>query len=378
MVKINSNAVMTAYIDLKSIQRLILNLNENKEFACTHIYSIFRDTCLIIHEIIDKILDNVIEVDERIKKIRNTVHLYIKKGGGQNQKVYKKIVDYHINAFGEDTNNIGFYLNESNEVIGSTLYCAYIFLRTENLPFPNSETKDEIRDKTFSFAQYIGEVSAILLNMLEELFEIKTSDELMTFEKVDSKESYRCKDVNHKLLFSFKSDLSNSFILRLIFSLQEINDVIWLKEKYIDKLQKPINLDWYILLRLVSLKTDEIMDNFFNIKQHLENDFQEWNIKSNGNVEYLIDKYEQGIKEECSTLRNMIHYNIETESIEDNFLGFYNKKVSQDLEYPLKFVNEVINLYFKPLRSEILKYLNIDKITPLSDWEIIKNRLFKQ
>lgn len=49
--------------------------------------------------------------------------------------MYRKVLDYHINAYGEDVNNIGFYLNDDDEVVGSTLYIAYILIDTGNLPF---------------------------------------------------------------------------------------------------------------------------------------------------------------------------------------------------------------------------------------------------
>ncbi|MGX1460051.1 hypothetical protein ACUXG3_004380 [Bacillus thuringiensis] len=76
---INSNAIITAYVDLKAIQMLLLNLRKNEEFKSTHVYSLLRDICLIIDEVIDAFFIGSIDVDERVSTIRNHVHLYIKK-----------------------------------------------------------------------------------------------------------------------------------------------------------------------------------------------------------------------------------------------------------------------------------------------------------
>lgn len=68
---------------------------------------------------------------------------------GQNQKMYRKILDYHIEAYGDDVNNIGFYLNSSGEVVGSTLYTTYILLDTDNLPFPMREKSAHVAESNF-------------------------------------------------------------------------------------------------------------------------------------------------------------------------------------------------------------------------------------
>ena len=63
--------------------------------------------------------------------------------------MYRKILDYHIEAYGDDVNNIGFYLNSSGEVVGSTLYAAYILLDTDNLPFPMREKSAHVAESNF-------------------------------------------------------------------------------------------------------------------------------------------------------------------------------------------------------------------------------------
>lgn len=70
-------------------------------------------------------------------------------------------------------------------------------------------------------------------------------------------------------------------------SLQEISDVIWLRDRYIAKLTQVSFIDLYMLVRLTTLKTDEIMDNLLNIKQHSKELFYEWNNERNGEIESL-------------------------------------------------------------------------------------------
>ncbi|MGD7045853.1 hypothetical protein [Jeotgalibacillus proteolyticus] len=183
--------------------------------------------------------------------------------------MYRKILDYHINAYGEDVNNIGFYFNEDDEVVGSTLYIAYILLDTGNLPFPSFEEEEQIRDRTLSFAIYIGEISAQLALSFENTFDISLPTSTYNLDRIYAEDSYKCRDINHKALFSSDNDLTNTFILRLIFSLQEINDIIWLRDRYLIKLKNPIYLDSYIILRLTTLKTDEILDNLLKFKKSL-------------------------------------------------------------------------------------------------------------
>lgn len=373
---INSNAIITAYIDLKAIQRLLLNLRKNEEFKSTHVYSLLRDVCLIIDEVIDAFFIGSIDVDERVSTIRNHIHLYIRKRG-QNQKMYRKILDYHIEAYGDDVNNIGFYLNNNGEVVGSTLYAAYILLDTDNLPFPMIEESARINERNFSFAKYIGELSNILANSIEKEFEIEIAEKIGDIEEIYNETTYECKDIHHKDLFVSDSDLTNTFILRLIFSLQEISDVIWLRDRYIAKLTQVSFMDLYILLRLTILKTDEIMDNLLNIKQHAKELFYEWNSERNGEVKELLRKYEQEMQEECSTIRNMIHYDVESKNVESNFVGYLNNKISRESNYLVSTINKIIDLYLRPLRYEILCYLKIEEIKSLSDWEMIMNRLSK-
>jgi hypothetical protein len=76
-------------------------------------------------------------------------------------------------------------------------------------------------------------------------------------------------------------------------------------------------------------------------------------------------------------MRNMIHYDVDSENNERNFVGYLTNKINQESNYQTNLMNTIIDLYLKPLKSEILEFLEIEKIEPFSDWEMIVNRLSK-
>lgn len=373
MSPISNTAYQTAYLDHVSIQRLILNLSENSEFLSTHIHSLFRDVCLFINEVhIGFNMEK--EIDNKIKKIRDQVHLFQNKKG-YNKKVYNKVLNYHLNKFGENINNIGFYLNKNNELIGSTLYVSFVYLNANSfLPSPNNETKLEIKNKIVSFSKYVGELSVLLSTEFEKLLNTKI-DILESIEKIKCGQEYNNKDINHKSLYKKQEDIYNTFLTRIIFTMQEINDVIFIKENYFNRLKKPIFLDSYILLRLTTLKTDETFDNLYNLQNYCKVYFEEFDTSRNGEVSLLLERYANEFKEECCTMRNMIHYNLESDEEEDNFLGYYNKLIEKDSYEPINIVENTIELYLKPLRHMINNFLGIEKIRSLSDFEQIQIRL---
>ncbi|WP_139343296.1 hypothetical protein [Virgibacillus siamensis] len=284
------SAIQTAYMDLQAIKRFSqLNIN-NSTFLSTHIYSFYRDICLIIYEVIETFFKEKVEMDDRIKEIRNQVHLYTKKRGA-NQKIFQKILKYHIDTFGSDINNLGFYLTDG-KVVGSTLYSTYIFLNTGNLPDTNRMKETE--SKAFNLATHVGERVSILISEIEDITGgMLYADELPSRE-ILSEEKYLCKDINHNEIFT-DNNIRNTLILRLIFSLQEICDVLWLNLTYMKKFQHQIDLDYYFQIRLTTLKTDEIMDNLLNLKKHMKQEFQHWDNYFGGKVESILDDYENNM-----------------------------------------------------------------------------------
>ncbi|MDF9495167.1 hypothetical protein P5772_22095 [Bacillus cereus] len=368
----SSSALTTAYTDLKAIEKLFLSVKNNEDFHCSHIYSIFRDTCLIVHEVINAFFKEEIEVDKRIKEIRNHVHLFIKKRG-YNKKVFEKVLHYHISAYGKDTNNIGFYVN-NGEVIGSTLYIAYLLLETDTLPFPNLQNNTLIQQQSFSLGEYVGQLTAFLSNKINFILDEKIIIKEKCIDGILDTNIYTCKDLSHTSLFS-EDIQKNIFLLRLIFSLHELNDIIWIHEKYIKKIQKPSFLDLYLQIRLTTLKTDEVIDNLLNLKAHSLGHFAEWNKFTNGEISLFLDNFQQQLFNECSMMRNMIHYDLETPYAEMNFLGYLNSKQVENTDYISSTMDKIIYSYLYPLKKLINTYLNIESIEPIPEWEIINKRL---
>lgn len=50
----------------------------------------------------------------------------MKLSSGNNQKMHEDILEYHVKKYGDDINNLGFYLEDGN-LKGSTLYPTYLF-----------------------------------------------------------------------------------------------------------------------------------------------------------------------------------------------------------------------------------------------------------
>ncbi|WP_224925839.1 hypothetical protein [Bacillus pumilus] len=166
------------------------------------------------------------------------------------------------------------------------------------------------KDGKFYLAKYIGEVSTFLIEVLENKYGISPNTNI-NVEKISSN-PYKFWDINHQMLFKYESDASNSFILRLILSLQEINDAIWIKDTYISKLINPNFLDDFIHIRLITLKTDEIIDNLLNLRTYSKDDFEKWNNISNERINSLLEDFERDIKksmfniEKHGTLRHYL------------------------------------------------------------------------
>ncbi|WP_070119414.1 hypothetical protein [Bacillus marinisedimentorum] len=371
----NYSAALTAYTDLKAIQRLILNIQKNSTFWGVHGFSILRSVCIILDEIFKEFFHDTLpkENEEKITQIRNTVHLFV-KGKGKNKIVLDKVLKYHINAFGEDTNNIGFYMDRSKRVVGSTLFSTFILMNTDLLPNPNIKSEKESGEKMFEFAKYLGELSVVLSNYLENeiLYSIN-----FNIDEVINKENLETKDVNYKYLFKSEDGKQNIFKIRLIFNLQEITDFLWLKEKYYDYLSNKELIDEYLLLRIAAIKIDEVMDNLFNLQNFFRKEFNHWNSCSENKISLLLKIYNERFEKEFCKLRNMLHYNMESTDPTKNFLGYINKQTRDKPEYINFMINTALNDFFIPLYNEIEEYLNISNIYTIPKWKILIGRLMK-
>ncbi|MBS4746195.1 MULTISPECIES: hypothetical protein [Bacillus] len=143
------------------------------------------------------------------------------------------------------------------------------------------------------------------------------------------------------------------------------------------KLINPNFSDDYIQIRLITLKTDEIIDNLLNLRTYSKDDFEKWNNISNGRINSILEDFEKDIKTVCSIMRNMVHYDITSEEEDKNFLGYLNKAVGLNTKFHTRTTNNIVANYLKPIRFEIINFLQINNIKPYSDLEMIINLIYK-
>ncbi|MGE7907539.1 hypothetical protein ACQKNS_24525 [Peribacillus sp. NPDC094092] len=97
------SVIYTAYYDLMGMTGLI-SLKNNKKHPAVPVFPLIRDMCLMIYQINKEILGDSVKLEPDIKKIRHHVKLFQKKN---NIKSYQRIIDTHINQFGNDIDNLG-------------------------------------------------------------------------------------------------------------------------------------------------------------------------------------------------------------------------------------------------------------------------------
>lgn len=352
-------SVQTAYYDLIGMTSLI-NLKNNEKFSAVPVYPLVRDVCLMIYQINKEILGNSIDLDPNIKKIRHRVKLYQRKN---NFKVYKRIIDTHIHQFGSDIDNLGFYL-DGDQLVGSTIYSTYIFQDTQF--FTNSPKKTA--GNAYNFVKKVGETVVIIIEKLIEKSDYTLpSFEIPTFEYNDDV-SYTEKDVLSSNFF-VDSQNQNVLLTRLVISLQEASTCIWLYNG-VSKANN-LQLDNYILLRLLSIKADEVMDNLKNMQTFLSDAFLQVDKALNFKISSLINEFDKDLCDECRYLRNMIHYN----EHDINFIEYVEEKISNENNYINHFTHKLVKHYMEPFCKLVSEYLKVNEKKSMNDFEKITKRL---
>lgn len=355
---IEFSALRTAYCDLIGILSL-LQSQGNQKFTAVPVYSIGRDICLVLYQINKEIFGSSYKMNPEIKKIRHKVKL----NSHNNQKMYAEILEFHVVKYGDDVNNLGFYL-EDGDLKGSTLYPTYLYY--DSAIFKS----DNIDNAIFSFFREIGEISIEFLQAISSLSQGRLPFTIPKSIILVDDLRYTEKDIHHTSLFT-GDRTRNSLITRLLLIQQELVTCLWLNDNILVENVLALNNEGYILLRLITMKIDQVMDNLKNIRDYLPEYFLEVNNECKGMLLELINAYEMSISEECRTLRNMLHYSI----IEVNLYDFLEQKIWGNGSYISLMIDEIILNYVKPLSSMFSNYFNINSLKSMSDIEMILNRL---
>ncbi|PFK46176.1 hypothetical protein COI93_06005 [Bacillus cereus] len=110
------------------------------------------------------------------------------------------------------------------------------------------------------------------------------------------------------------------------------------------------------------------MRNLLDIKKILG---QHWNNFNLNTLDYLLGEYENTLKDEIKTLRDMLHYN--NKGI--NFYDYIQKQTRTDAEYLDKLIEIIFNNYIYKIRNTISITINIQSYKTMSDFEKISRRL---
>ncbi len=352
------SALRTAYYDLLGIISLMRSQG-NKKYSAVPVHSLGRDICLVLYQINKDIFNSSYDLNPEIKKIRHKVKL----SSGNNQKMHEEILDYHIEKYGNDINNLGFYLKDG-DLKGSTIYPTYLFYDTTIFK------SDDIGNSIFSFFRNVGEIGIQFLQQISSLSQGRLPFTIPESIVVVDDRRYSEKDIHHTSLFTGERK-RDSLITRLLLIQQELVTCIWLKDIISVENALDLNNEGYILLRLISMKIDQVMDNLKNIQKYLPEYFLEVNNKYKSELVIIMDAYETSISEECRTLRNMLHYSI----TRVNFYDFLEQKTWGNGNYISLMVDKIVFHYVKPLSAIFSDYFNITNLKSMSNMEMILNRL---
>lgn len=343
--------------DLHGIKKLLLlsNLN-NKNYSSVAVHSLFRDSCLMLYEII-KVLENegILKENISIYKMIEPIRHKVKSSQGKNNRdIFKKILQTHKDLFGDDIDNLGFYL-ENSEFKGSTIFVTYVFDET---PFFNSIDSGE---KIIKFSEEIGSSIATIINIIQQPL-LLPSNKTLSINEID----YEYKDVWHKRFFTEDLRL-NTCLMRLLIIQNEISSSLWV-EKHLDYKMEDFNLDKYLLLRLSSIKFYQIMESLIDIKDRAPQYYSSLGLNE---LDELLSFYTTDLRKEIKVLRDLLHYSEE----QINFFEYVTMEIEKDNNYVETVLQKILFDFFPSIQLKISASLNISSIESMSDWEKIRRRI---
>lgn len=319
----------TVYLDSISLKRFLFRVKDTSVFNSVITYTLMRDSCLIIYQVSNDILGTTDGLLFPIKEFRNKIKLFDKGKKGINQKNYEEILKIHIEEFGIETDNLGFYLNEHRQTVGSTIYVVNTLRRMQNLKEIEKDGKPRI--------YYVAHEVGVRLQEIIEGLEM-TIPELRRFFNTKSyfepSEDFKIenKDINHARLFN-GNDQENVFKYRLLLILQECFAVRWISENYDSRIINRDFVDDYFLYRFITIRMDSIIDSLINLKKFSISQFEELDNSTQGELSIALKEYMLYSFERVSELRNTIHY--------DDVKNFYDYFIEDEV---IVNMPEILNL----------------------------------
>ncbi|WP_068986899.1 hypothetical protein [Lysinibacillus xylanilyticus] len=313
------SAKNTAMMDLYILNRIALSCGNSKNFTAAYNFVLLRDYCLVFEEIVNA-FEPHIQLNKNVKKIRQNIKLFGKRGSLKNDDIYLKIRKVHEESFASYENNIGLYL-DGERIIGSTVYNTFIFLDSEfenpYLTMYDSEFKEKLR-------------IFFMETMLETRMELEPhilNDENIEFYKnipilkTDISREVRCFDVRAEKFFEDeKNSLTYQTLqFRLLICLQELNYMIHIYKIFIENTTKKFS-DEYTFMRVLTRGLDSILKNINNLFEYSNDEFIQWTNTMDEENKCRIQELAKNKEMILWTkkYRDMIHYDTRNEN--SNFL----------------------------------------------------------
>lgn len=347
----------TIYYDLQGLKKIILEGNKSPFFSAVPVFSISRDINMSLYEankilreegILNRDIDNI----NHIKKIRQKLK---SNQGNYNRKLFNAILDKHVEEFGGDIDNIGFYVKD-NVLLGSTLFPLFAHNET---PLNSFNEQDH-----YKYNSIIGNTMEIILVVTKQPFELVSSALNLSNEK-----DFGSKDIWHKRFF--KEDVTyNVFLTRLLLIQSELSTCIWL-ENILNYKSSSYSLEKYILLRLSSIKVFETLRNLMDMKEK-EVLLTHWDPFKLNRLNNILKLYTEQHQREIKTLRDMLHYS----STVINFYDYITLKEKENgkSDYINNQLEILFNNYIVPIRNIISEAVNIGSYESMTDEEKIRRR----
>ena len=347
----------TAMMDLYIFNRIALSTSKTSEFNSAYSFVLLRDFCVVFEEIQNAFAKSI-TINKNVKKIRQNIKLFGKRGNLRNDGVYLKIRRIHEESFASYENNIGLFLDK-DKIIGSTIYGTYIFLDSEfenpYLTLYDEEFKKKLRS-------FLMETIATTRKSLEPfVLENHTKKFYENLTPIEIKNTSLIKpfDVRAELFFNDSRNkvLYQTLKFRLLICLQELNFIIFIFNNFVHRPEKEF-IDEYTFMRVLTRSLDSILKNLDNLNSHSKNEYSLW-----------LDNLEQGLKKQieivvndaslikwASKYRNMVHYNTDSNEV---FTNFYEVAIN-DIDFREKCY-EVFSEVVLPLQKGISNFFIVTK-----------------
>lgn len=358
------SSYITAYYDCEAHLQFLGRILEHKNIYDPMIYfPVLRDLALTVYQI-DTDFNFKTEDMDIIHKLRHKIKLDNKD---KNKKVFKSVLERHFAEFGIDTENIAVYFDQSDELIGSSMYEMYLAECIESKLISQGNEPPASFYLATRLTKLLPKLSNRLIKNVPNEFILNLKVDKFIPNKSDSLRNMYRKDTNHLKIFNSDDLPYNTFLFRLLLIQHELTLLKWFVQDYYPNIIKPNILDHYYLQRIVSIRFDSVLSSLGTFKVHLPERFKALNKKSKTNLDSILQKYVSDPSSKLKEYRNTLHYNLKGQNFTDMFFSNNVSKLDTTmLLQDMNHITEAINLF-----------IDTDDIRNKIDWKYLLQSFVK-